>query len=459
MPTDHTFVKDSKWFVRQMCSRKRMLPAFTHFSVELSERAEKDLEKFIDLHGEDKIFNEEGKLTQYSINPEFMGRQRYLKQTFDDFSIFTVTLPKMGLVSLVSLYDAYLAKILRNIFKIKPEILNGCGRNLTFAELCRLENLSDARNYIVEQEIESLLRSSHTDQIEWIESRLQIKLRDLPAWKCFVEITERRNLLVHADGIVSQQYIDVCKKSDCLDTNIKLGDRLIVSPDYYDDACTYITEIGVKLSQVIWRKLRTDELEDCDIAFNNVGFDLLVEKEYRLAEQILALSDVAAFKKSSAKYGLYMLINRCIALRGQEKFEECIKLLDTMDWSAISLKFQLANLILREDYDSAVQIMQRLGAHDEEVGQAEYKNWPLFRWFRKTDKFKKAYEEIFGEPYTITAKTSIADDALTDGPDDPTESIPSDQLRTCKEEYVAELTPTQVLEDKIPEGEYEMEAK
>ena len=50
---------------------------------------------------------------------------------------------------------------------------------------------------------------------------------NLPSFKDFIEISERRNLFVHTGGIVSEQYIEVCKKYGCIIEN-KVGDNLDV---------------------------------------------------------------------------------------------------------------------------------------------------------------------------------------------------------------------------------------
>lgn len=402
MTDSHSFAEDVTWFVKQACSRKRVLPTFAGAGGHLTDRARKDLDKFLDAHATDKVYSENGQLISYTVNSEFSSRHAFLRRAYDDFSIFSAALPRMTLVSIVSLYDAYFSKVLRNIFKIKPEILNSCSRQITFSELQSFGSIEAARDYIVEQEINSIMRDSHSAQIEWLESRLNVTLTNFPSWKNFIEITERRNLLVHADGVVSRQYLKVCERAGCkIENDISIGEKLYVSPSYYDDACAYITEVAVKLTQVAWRKLIPSELEAAENSFINVAYDLLVQKEYKLTELILSISREAAFKKFNSESAYMMQINHAIALKGQEKNEACAALVESIDFSALADKFKLAQAVLLEQYDEATNIMKRLGANSD-VGQNQYKYWPLFRWFRKTDKFKAAYEEIFNVPFAIT---------------------------------------------------------
>ena len=59
------------------------------------------------------------------------------------------------------------------------------------------------KKIVVDDTIETLFRDSHTKHFEWIESSLDIKsLKKFEQWPNFIELTERRNLFVHSDGIV-----------------------------------------------------------------------------------------------------------------------------------------------------------------------------------------------------------------------------------------------------------------
>ncbi len=94
-------------------------------------------------------------------------------------------------------------------------------------------------------------------------------------------------------------------------------------------------------------------------------------------------------------------MNLAIALKGQGKDKECLDLLSRTDFSALALKFKLSNSVLIEDYDSAKETMIRIGKSGD-ISDSNYREWPLFRWFRKTDQFKQAYQEVFGIEYAVT---------------------------------------------------------
>lgn len=415
----NSFGEDIEWFVKNIGSRKSMLPTFAHASHSLFSNVDKELDKFIEDHGYDKEFDEEGDVARYAVPEEYYGRYSLLSRTHQHSLIFTDLLPKMTIVSLVSLFDAYLGKLVRTLFKVKPAILNGSSKQLTFAQMSELGSLEDAREHIINMEVESLLRDSHPDQFAWLEEKIGIPLRkNLPIWACFVELTERRNLFVHADGIVNKQYITACENIGYpLDKDVQIGSRLSADPEYYEKACDCIAEIGVKLGQVMWRKLSPESLEQADASIINVTYDFLFYKEYQLALVIAEFSNIPAFKNYSLENTYYLKVNHAIALKGLEKEDECEKLLSSIDWSALSDKFKISACVLREKWDEASELMYKIGS-DGDIKNNSYRIWPLFRWFRKTDEFKSAYREIFGEEFKLMGNISPDDDKSDDGEDE-----------------------------------------
>lgn len=213
---------------------------------------------------------------------------------------------------------------------------------------------------------------------------------------------------MHADGVVNKQYITACYNNSKLDESVTIGDRLSIDPDYYEKACDCIAEIGIKLNQVMWRKLLPSDCENTDSSIINVSYDLLVREHHQLAETILKFATCPPFKCSSSQNALYLKVNLAIALKAQDKTKECNQLVCSVDWSALSDMFKLASYVLTDKYEEASEAMKRIGKSSRPT-KSEYTNWPLFKWFRKTEQFKSTYEEVFGEPYKIITHSEQQD--------------------------------------------------
>ena len=317
-------------------------------------------------------------------------------------SLAVTNIPQIFLCSLVHKYDAYLGRLLRVAFSVKPEILATSQKTLTYTDLAQFGSITAARESLIEREVESVIRDSHVDHFKWMENRFDLPLRrGLSIWPQFVEITERRNLFVHCDGIVSTQYLRVCKQHDVkLRKDLKVGDQLEIDLDYFSKAFDCILEIGIKLGHVLWRKLKPENTKDADSALHRTSYDLLAEERYELAKMVLHFATDTLKHVSSEKIRRINIINLCIAHKFSDEKQKCLSLLDSEDWSACSPEFEIAVAVLKDDYKNATTIMEDMGTNGP-VNREEYSTWPLFKSFRESKEFLKTYRKLFGEEFVL----------------------------------------------------------
>jgi hypothetical protein len=237
-------------FVSEVKALKRTEEFVMPLLSAVAKRTDDSLEAFISKENIEKR-EENGKQIFTVPIPKVRYFERLQKQS-QSYGIAFYQTPGALLVALVSRYDAYLGQLLRSLFYLKPELLNASQRSLSFQQLVEFSDLSKAREYVVEKEIESVIRESHSKQFEWMESRFDVPLRKgLESWPCFIEITERRNLFVHTAGTVSSQYLDVCRKHGVCAPTLKSGDSLWGDADYFQKAFECLFEMGVKLGHVL----------------------------------------------------------------------------------------------------------------------------------------------------------------------------------------------------------------
>lgn len=282
----------------------------------------------------------------------------------------------------------------------------------------RFSNLDAAREYIIEKEVEAVIRKSHAEQFSWLKEKLGTPFnKELKSWPAFIELTERRNLFVHCDGCVSSQYLNVCSEYKCdIAPQLRVGDQLDVAPKYFREAYQCIYEIGVKLAHVIWRKLSPDHLEGSDKNIIGMSYSLIEKRQYDIAIRLLDFFTQSQMKHASDSDRRMMIINRAQAYKWSKDNENCQKILASVDWSASEDKFKLAVAVLQDRYDDAYSLMRRL-KHDDSFHRVFYKDWPLFKGLRKQEGFASIYEECYGEPFNVQQKT---DDEKKESPEEKT---------------------------------------
>jgi hypothetical protein len=321
-----------------------------------------------------------------------------LKRRFERNKRAIQIIPRSFLASLVSHYDAFLGSLLRAIFYLKPEVLNSSERQFSFKELTSFESISAARESVIDKEVETVLRENHADQFKWMENKFGVPLtRDLPAWPKFIEITERRNLFVHCNGIVSAQYLAVCKQHNVDCSKLKIGQELHAGSKYLQDAYATIVEMGLKLAHVLWRRLKPDELEMADISLNNLCLDLIRDEKYAVAQVLL---DFAAQYKNfgSEEIRKILILNRAQAYKWSGQDKRSREILAAEDWRASNEKLQLGASVLNDDFERAARIMKHIGA-DSSPSKGDYGEWPMFEIFRTSPEFAATYKEVFGRPF------------------------------------------------------------
>ncbi len=396
-------IEGLKFALKPVMASSRFLNAINGESLRL----------FLEEHGETGSDDQREKKS-VTIGPAHFLKLKHLFRRVASTNVASRYLPESLFVSLVSRFDAFIGGVIRIVLIQRTSLLEASQKPLAFSELFALKDLNEARELLIEREIESVLRKSHRDHLAWFDNKIGTDfLTTLPCLPAFIELTERRNLFSHCDGIVSRQYLSNCREANALEQQINVGVKLEVSKSYYSAACDCLIEIGVRIAHGVWRKLKKENMVDADKALFCACFDLLEYSIFSLAHQLLEYAHELK-KHSSEQQRLMFRINLAQAKKWLGRETECRSLLEGQDWSATSRDFRMCVAVLREDYEQAVAIMKQIGDESDELTSDNYLNWPVFRKARSEPVFQSGYREVFGKEMelgqTIDELTSRAVD-------------------------------------------------
>lgn len=327
---------------------------------------------------------------------------------------------------LFSEYDAFLGSLLKSIYSRKPDILKGISRQISFNDLLEYENLNAVKFDMLEKEVETFRRGSYSEQFSTLESKFGLKLRSFPEWGEFIELSQRRNLIVHNGGLVSDQYLQVCdRENHKFLERPKPGDLLKLNGDYFSRATIVVSKVAFMLCHTLWRKLFPSEFEVAHNEANSTLFDLLRDKRWKTAGAIAEFALTEPMKYQISDMDLRIrTINAAIAMKFSGNADGCKKLLQLLDWTAALRDFRLAIAVLSDDYSKAAELMISIGKRGELVEELAYHNWPLFHKFRESGEFLKAYFEVYGTSFIAesirhTTEAAEANQAAFDKDLDP----------------------------------------
>lgn len=384
-------------YIHKLEALHEVIPYQMTMAAVVAHQSAKKHKKFLDENAQ-KI-EEDGETTSYELDFKISRRSSRLGRRSDRAKTILDLLPRNFVVSFVSEYDSFLGQLITQILRFKPEIIDSKDKSISLLDLVNLGSIEAARDKIFAKEVESILRSSHADQFSWMEKAFGVPLtKGLESWPIFIELAERRNLFVHCDGVVSEQYLNVCRKHNVkVDPEIVVGKRLQADKKYLRQSYEVLYEIGIKLSQVLWRKLSPSDLEKAESSLSHFTYELLIEENYRLAKNLLDFACCTLKKWDSEGSRLVYVVNRALAYKFSDDNETCQKILESEDFSACGDNYQLCVAVLKDDFEKAKMLMVRIGSTGS-VSEVDYAEWPCFKDFRSSDEFISAFTEVFGRP-------------------------------------------------------------
>ncbi len=402
--------KNLENFIENLNSLMETFP-FSMISIEVVRYT---TEKIFSLHQEVLRKMEGVDLSTLNLNEEQLELLTEAFKRTQKASIAKKLVARSFIVSVVSQYDAFVGSIIKTLFVNKPDTLNVSEKQLTFSELMSFGSIEAATEHIIEKEIETVLRKSHSEQFDWLGNKFGVKLREnLHVWPDFIELTQRRNLFVHADGLVSQQYISVCEENNCYDKDtLQRGSELAVDYEYFAKSHDSIFEISVKLAHVLWRKVLPEQRHDADINLNKIGYELLVGKKYKLSHKVFDFAVNTLKKYSSEEMRLTFIINLAQSLKWGGDDRGSLKLINAQDWSATMESFKLCQNVLLSNFAEAKVLMLKIGAEGS-ISKRDYCTWPIFQEFRVSTEFQSTFESLFGLHEATKNNDSNTDDQIT----------------------------------------------
>ena len=328
------------------------------------------------------------------------------------------------LISIFSQYENFLTNQIRLIFKKYPKKLWE-DKKLEYKDFVKLNSLDEVQNYYIENEIRWIIWAKTFDQIKIIESKLldydkdnRILQKNLPL-EWLIELSSRRNLYVHNEGKIHEQYINNCCEWWRVIDRWEIWQRLEIDTEYFDNAFETIYETTLIISYLVWYKVycnNKDELELVDSYFNSNCLELIdpespsnINFPIRLLEFVLRKEN-KLFHKALHKFIFIINLALCYKIKWDEiKLNE---ILDQEDWSACDKQLEFAYFILKEDYENAIKIMELVSMTKKQAEDAKekaivllcfdedsYHSLPIFYKIKKEEIFLEKYKEIFKNDY------------------------------------------------------------
>jgi hypothetical protein len=159
---------------------------------------------------------------------------------------------------------------------------------------------------------------------------------------------------------------------------------------------------------MVWRKVKSDEKTVAAALLNSTVMGYLADGRNDLAKRLLEFAVVPFSKDLNNHDRKTFVLNLAQAHKWLGNKESMEGVLQSEDWSESNDTFQLATLVLRDQFSEAKEIVKTL----HKVGKMtvnEYREWPIFQQFRRDEGFQTLFQELFEEPLDATPPEANAE--------------------------------------------------
>jgi hypothetical protein len=299
------------------------------------------------------------------------------------------------LISLISTLEGLIADLNHEYYKIFPQAFPADNYSITLSDLREYGSVEEVEKYLISKEVESVLMQSISKQLERFAVKSKVDLKPIATYLDRVtEIAQRRNVLVHNKGIVNHQYIKHVNQDLIKQYELSIGDSLTPNNEYLLDSINLTEIVGTTLLIQCWRQWDKENIETAEALINQFIFECLIDEHYNQALCLSSVSRSITFSDKDTE--LAIAINRGIALHRLGLNDQLTTLLDSIDWTKSSIKFQIAVCVLRSqesEFRSLLPKSVELG----EITRHSIETWPLFRDFRSSDDYLQILNELFPE--------------------------------------------------------------
>lgn len=215
-------------------------------------------------------------------------------------------------------------------------------------------------------------------------SKLDIHF-EIPA--CLIEelteITNRRNVIVHKNGVIDENYMKYVDE-ECRPAEADKGKMIVVSTKYLMRAFYVFTVIAFTLSQACWRQWQPNKSKNkANETVERFIYRNLRKERYEL---VVDLVKIAKNFELPWQKKQVVIVNHAIALRELGNHSGVLEVVAPLSAKKRDWRINIGLAILREDYEKARLLIIRAAKENKLSEVSRY--WPVFKpivnemWFQ-----------------------------------------------------------------------------
>lgn len=390
------------YLLKQECSIPSALLQFN----KMYDESKSELLSFIDANGLAKEDEEEVGTSTTSLNIPLDKIAEYdrLYKNVQNIVSVSSSLLETQFVDIVTQFDSFLQNLMRCIYKAHPEINKNSDKTITYKELFDYGSIDSIKDGLVESILDELFRGSHKKILEHLTKITKVDVQKLmpELFQQLIEITERRNIFIHCRGIVSGQYVRVCKENKVA-IIVNEGDRLTIDESYFKSSIETLFVLSVNIGYLIWKKQVKADKAVSDRFLLNTCDSLIMLNEQKIVIEII---DLLYSHADNDMHTVNRHLLKMYWILAHKQLGDAAKMNEGLseDWSSVSSMITMILDILRDDIPSAIVQMKHIGNDTNIIKKEMYSCSVLLNNMVNHPDFQTAFQDIYGEQFCYVRK-------------------------------------------------------
>jgi len=270
-----------------------------------------------------------------------------------------------SLINLITLFESMQGEVLRTYYGTYPGAVPGDDLRFSFKELKAHGSFEQALSAMIDHEIDGFMRRSLDDWRTFYKRAIKFDLsKGSVPWTEFVELYQRRNVVVHNNSRASRQYLN--NVSPAQRNGVEINMPLAVTPEYLHRAVETLLAFGLRLINSMWSKTDTGGSELRIALMDTATLRLLNDQRWRAVQ--LFLQD---FLEEEEHFGsadrLNVQISLWLARKQLGGLDSVRAELEAFDHAVAGERFSAQVYALLEDMEKFMAVYPASGIIPDEV--------------------------------------------------------------------------------------------
>lgn len=308
------------------------------------------------------------------------------------------------LISLISSAEWFLSQVLSQFFKAYPDAAGIRDKTLTLEDLRRIGSIEEAQEYLVALRVDEIMWGGFDDWMKFLKGTVKLSMGYMVSdEKALVEVFQRRNVMVHNNGVVHPSYL--AKVDEALRKDVVAGTDIEVNPSYLFEAINLVEKNFLLIAAELWKKLLPKD-EARPLITNDQTMKALFAERYTVA------SGLSRFQMEDRqipdKWITYGKLNYWQTEKWAGRFDAVAEEIKSADFSGKDDLSQMARYVLINETQAACKLLAPVFAASK-LTVNDLEEWPIFKEFRRNERVT---EFIEAEKAKMSATIQISSEQM-----------------------------------------------